>query len=914
MTRRALLPIRWLPAVLLLAAAAVASFAAAATTPAQTFTLPNGLTVVLQEDHRIPTAVIATRFAVGAKDEAPGRTGFAHLFEHLMFMGTHRVPGNLFDVTMESEGGENNASTSNDRTTYYSWGPVEMLPTLLWLDADRLQQLGDAMTQEKLDLQRNVVRNERRQSYENQPYGLAELALPEMMYPKGHPYHHPVIGAHEDLEAATLQDVKDFFASWYVPGNATLVVVGDIDPAAVRATIEQTFGAVPARPLPPRLSAEPVTLASEVRRLMTDDVEYPRLTLAWHSPARFADGDAAMSMAARLLAGSPSARLEKRLRIDRPLAQEVAAYQDSRELGSLFVVEVVAAPGADLEEIKRETLAVLDELERDGPSPDELARLQATFEAGFRRRAESMLGRAIQMTDYRHFLGEADAFDRDLARTTSLTPAAVRDALRAVIGPGRADLRVLPAGAAVAAASLDVKPAPYPTPAFAAPAVESFRLPNGATVDFVARPGTGLFAGNLVVAGGDRLLPPDKAGLATLTATLLTAGAGGRDAAAFAAAVEAIGAQVRASAARESFTVSVQGLAPRLDATLDLFADAVLRPGLAQPDFDRERRLQAARIQARADEPTAVARLVTSAVLRGRDDWRGRPLDGWAATVGALSLDDARAAAAALLDPARARFVFVGDVTRPQLEAALARRFGKWRAATGATRLATPPDAPAPAPVVAPGTLVLVDRPGAPQTVISIGRTAGAPDDAGRADRLCVSTLFGGTFTSRLMQNLREKNGYTYGARCAITESGSLSTLSASSSVQTAVTAAALGEFRQEFTGLAGGNVTEQEIGKAVRTARRNLVETTETTAGLAGALAEYVANGRPVDALAGEIEALGGVTLERANAFARSGLYDWKGLIVVLVGDREKVLPQLREAGFPEPVVADAEGRLLAP
>lgn len=906
---------RQIPPALVVLAVLVAG-AVARPAPVETYTLPNGLTVVLQEDHRLPTAVIATRFAVGSKDEAPGRTGFAHLFEHLMFMGTHRVPGNQFDMIMEGEGGENNASTSEDRTTYYSWGPVEILPTLMWLDADRLQQLGDAMTQEKLDLQRNVVRNERRQGYENRPYGVADLALPEMLWPQGHPYRHTVIGEHADLEAATLSDVKDFFATWYVPGNAVLAVVGDFDAARARETIATTFGAVPASPLPPRPGAAPVKLDAETRRLLTDNVDAPKLILAWHSPALYAEGDAALTLVGRLLAGSPSARLNRRLQIDRQLAREVDAYQDSRELGSAFTIEVVAAPGADLEEIKRETLAAIAELQRDGPAPDELGRLQAVFEAGFRRRAESMLGRAVSLTDYRHALGQADAFEWDLARYATLTPAAVRDAARASLGAGRADLRVLPKGADVAGADLDQRPSLYEPRPFSAPAIESFRLSNGLQVDFAPRPGCGLIAGSLVATGGDRLLPAQKAGLAALTAEMLTAGAAGRDAAGYAAAVEALGASIEARAGREALTVSLQGLAPRLDATLDLLADAVLRPNLASADFDRERKLLLARLEARAEEPRAVSRLAAAALLHGREDWRGRPLEGWSTTVGALTLDDVRAAAPLLLDPARARLVFVGDVTRAQLEESLAQRFGKWkgkggRAASDAASDATEPPS---AGSVAPGNIALVDRPGAPQTVIRVTRALNAPDAAERADRLCVTTLLGGTFTSRLNQNLREKHGYTYGAGCAIEQEGSLHTLGASSSVQTAVTGAALDEFRREFEGLATGNVTDAEASKAVLASRRNLIEVTETAAGLARSLTAYAIQGRPIDSLQGEIDAVEGVDVARANAYARSGIHEWNGLLVVLVGDRETILPQLRAAGFPEPIAVDAEGRLLAP
>ncbi len=896
-------------AVSAVSAAPAAPPAGATPFPTTTFTLPNGLTVILQEDHRLPVAVIATRFGVGAKDEAPGRTGFAHLFEHLMFMGTKRVPGNQFDMIMESEGAENNAFTSTDRTGYYSFGPAETLPTLLWLDADRLQALGENMTQEKVDLQRSVVRNERRQSYENAPYGAAELVLPEMLWPAGHPYYHAVIGKHEDLQAATLQDVKDFFDTWYVPANAITVVAGDFDPAQARAAIEATFGAVPARPVPQHAVVEPYTMRAEVRRLITDKVEFPKLYLTWHAPAAYADGSAAMDFAGRILAGSPSARLDRRLKLDRQLAQEVAAYVDDRELGSLFQIEITAAPGADLEEIKRETLAVLADLARDGPTTEELARLQAQFEAGFRQRAQSVLGRSLAMTDYYHYFGRADGFAQDLARYTALTPAAVRDAVRAVFGPGRADLRVLPVDAAVADANLDQKPELFAPRPFTAPEVESFKLPNGIAVDFLPRPGSGLFAGTLLASGGERLLPADKAGLGALTATLLTCGAAGKDATGYAAAVEALGARVTAQPGRESTSVTVHGLVSRLEPTLDLFADAILHPNLADPDFNREKGMLKARIAARSDEPAAVARLAGGALLYGRDDPRGRPVEGYEATVEAITPADVKSAASRLLDPSRARFVFAGDCTRAQLEAALSGRFGKWKGSGGGAAL--PPVAP---PAPATTRVAMVDRPGAPQTVIYLLRTVPPAEGPDRATRACVNTLFGGSFTSRLMQNLREKNGYTYGARSAFVHDGSRTAFIASSSVQTTVTGAALTEFRNEFQKLAGGGVEAPEVAKSIRTTRRNFVENAETVGGLTAAVVDFANNGRPVDSLGRDIDALAIVTPEQVNALAVSGLFTWDDMMIVLVGDRATVLPQLKTAGISEPVTVDVEGRVARP
>jgi predicted Zn-dependent peptidase len=368
--------------------------------------------------------------------------------------------------------------------------------------------------------------------------------------------------------------------------------------------------------------------------------------------------------------------------------------------------------------------------------------------------------------------------------------------------------------------------------------------------------------------------------------------------------------------------VHLSGLSARLEPTLDLLADACQRPNLAAADFDRERQLQLAGIAARADNPNAVARTAGAALLYGPEDWRGRPLEGSLATVGALALADVQAAAARLLEPSRARFVFAGDCTRAQLESALAKRFGKWRGEKGAGGASAPADAPratsaAPPPApgagaAAPGAIVLVDRPGAAQTVINIARAVAPAEGEELAARTCINTFFGDSFTSRLNQNLREEHGYTYGARSSFGESCGQHQLMAASAVQTPVTGAALAEFREEFAALAGGDVREAELAKAVETVRYDLVRSAETTGSLAGTLTGLVSDGRPLDALGRLASALESLTLADLNGLATSGLYAWDALTIVIVGDAEAVVPQLVDAGFGEPRRVDPEGRPL--
>lgn len=415
----------------------------------ETFQLPNGLTVVLLEDHGLPEVVVDTWFAVGSKDEAPGQRGFAHLCERLMSVGTARVPGNAFDQLMERGGGANSASTSPDRTRSFSRGPSWLLPTLLWLDAERLAALDEHLSAEMLARQHEIVRTERRRNTENVPYGKVELLLPAALYPPEHPYHHPVIGSPADLEAARLDDVLAFFREFYVPASATLVVAGDFEAREARGLIERTFGTLENRPAPTRARGPEATLASEVRVLAGDrvggDIQFQKLLLAWHSPAAYGPGDAELELLATILAEGSSSRLDQRLVLDLCLAQEVEASQRSAELGSVFVIEALATPGADLDRIEHEILAVLAELQRDGPSEAELRQASARARARFLGRMESLLARAEAVQAYRRFFGAADGFQRDLERRTGATREDLRDVARAVFAAGRVDLRILPA-------------------------------------------------------------------------------------------------------------------------------------------------------------------------------------------------------------------------------------------------------------------------------------------------------------------------------------------------------------------------------------------------------------------------------------------------------------------------------------
>lgn len=392
-------------------------------------TLPNGLRVIFHVDHTVPTAVVNLSYRVGSRFEPKRRTGFAHLFEHLMFMGTKRAPTKAFDAWMEASGGWNNAWTSEDRTDYYDVGPSQVLPLLLWLEADRLGELGPLMTREKLDAQREVVRNERRQTSENQPYGKADLRLPELLFPEGHPYHHPVIGSHADLEAASVDDVKQFFATHYTASNASLVVAGDFDPAATRALVVRYFGGLPTVPRAsdPGLPKDAPKLSSVVRETMTDAVELPRVTFAWPSPKHFAKGDAELDVLAQVLAGTKASRLTERLVFKEKLAQRVEAYQASGALESRFVVEVTARPGASLSTLEAHVAEELERVRTKDATEAEVSRAKVGIETSLMTRLESVRERASLLNAYEEETGDPGYLSKDLARYRAVTPRDLRE-------------------------------------------------------------------------------------------------------------------------------------------------------------------------------------------------------------------------------------------------------------------------------------------------------------------------------------------------------------------------------------------------------------------------------------------------------------------------------------------------------
>ncbi|HET7563354.1 MAG TPA: pitrilysin family protein [Gemmatimonadaceae bacterium] len=411
------------------------------------YTLPNGLTVLLHEDHSVPLVAVETWYHVGSSDEQPGRTGFAHLFEHIMFMGSEHVPVGQFDKWLEAAGANNNGSTTQDRTNYYEWGPSSMLPLALWLDADRMGWLLPTMDQAKVDLQRDVVKNERRQSVDNVPYGRADETILAALFPANHPYHHDVIGSMDDLSAATLQDVQHFFRTYYVPNNATLAVVGDFNRDSAKTWIGRYFDAIPrGTEAAPRPTVPSFTVARDTFLVLEDRVQIPRLYEAWHTVKIFHPDDAALDVLAYILAGDKSSRLYKDLVYEQQVAQDVSAYQESMHLDGLF--QIVVTPKPDQTPAKMAALvnSEVQQVIDHGITPRELARAKNTIRAQFLDRLASDLGVASQLSLYDYYAGTPDYVQQDAARYDKVTAADVQRVARTYLGQHKVVLTVVPEG------------------------------------------------------------------------------------------------------------------------------------------------------------------------------------------------------------------------------------------------------------------------------------------------------------------------------------------------------------------------------------------------------------------------------------------------------------------------------------
>jgi zinc protease len=875
--------------------------------PYTKFVLPNGLTVIVQEDHKAPIVAVNIWYHVGSKNETKGKTGFAHLFEHLMFNGSENANTDWFKALEKLGATDMNGTTNTDRTNFFQNVPTAALDQVLWLESDRMGWLVNAVDQPRLDEQRGVVQNEKRQG-QNQPYSIAWDIITASTYDADHPYGHTVIGELADLDAASLTDVKDWFKNYYGPSNATLVLAGDITPAQAKAKVEQYFGAIPSGPPVARQKVWVAKRTGHQRAVAQDRVAQARWYRVWNTPEAGSEDADYLSLLSDVLASDKTARLYKRLVYDDQIATAVSAFNADGEIGSTFHLQVTAKPGVSLAQIE----AVVDEemarLLKDGPTPAELNKIKVDRLAGFVRGAERIGGfggKSDILAESQVFHGSPDAYKKTLERWRTATPAQVKAAANRWLTDGDFTLEITPFEPKEMALPEGKRAGPPPVGEIAAPTFDKYEtstLSNGMKVVLARRTAVPIVELNMIFPGGYSDLPAGDRSVASLTLAMMDEGAGARDALAISRTQSELGASLQTAGGSLYSTVYLSAMKAKLDPSLDLLADVVLRPTFPQAELDRLRKLEMANLARSKTQPQSIASRVFQTKAYGESHPFGRLVTE--ETLNSVSREDLVAFHDGKIKPQGAIIVAVGDITMPELTQKLEARFAAWKSAP------TPTRAPIPAASPAQKAIYLVDKPGAQQSVIMAAIPAPPRDEADERAIELMNNVFGGAFVSRLNMNLREDKHWSYGASSFVQGTVGPRVFVASSGVQTDKTKESMVEFKKELDGAAGANpITEAELTKAQQDMIQSLPGQWETGGAVANSLASLYTLDRPANFWDTYAPGLKAVDVKAVNAAAKK-IIKADQVIWVVVGDRAKIEKDLVGLGYGPVIVVDADGK----
>ena len=917
-------------------AAAAAGETVGRLVPVQTYTLDNGLTVVFHLDRSDPVTAVVLAAHVGSARETPGRTGFAHLFEHRFFLNSENLgPGGLDAMSARIGGSGANGSTSFDATDYLQTVPNDALEKMIWAEADKLGYFINTVTDAVLAKEKQVVKNEKRQSNDNRPYGHTFGVILEAMFPEGHPYSWPVIGSLADLDAATLDDVREFYRRWYTPNNSTLVIAGDFDPDQARGWVQKYFGEIPRGPEAAKSPPMPANMTRTVRLMHEDNfATLPELTLAFPAVNEIHPDRAALEVLAQYLTDGKEAPLNAVLIDEARLTSSVNADHSGEELAGMFTVSVRAFDGKDLDEVQTALDRAFARFEAEGVDTDALARIKTLQEAGYYRSLDSVLGKGRMLARGMATTGDPVLIDTYLGQLRAVSADDVMRVYRTYLAgrphvatsfvpKGKPELAlegstvarvveepiVQGAEAAVdpnaetasftrTASGFDrtVEPPYGPAPVVTPPTVWTATVGQGLKVSGIRNDETPLARFELSIDGGRLLDDPAKPGAAALTARLLDRGTAFRTPAELENAFKALGASVRVMAGDERFIISGSTLARNLPATLDLVTEMLTRPRWDPAEVELARAATLSDIQDARAQPNAIAGRLMNLVVFGPDHILSRNAQGTETSVAALSVEDLKAYLAAL-SPAQARFRVVGDVDQTAATAALASLGRAW----------TTPARPLPT-YAAPSRpdaskIYFYDVPDAKQSVIIFGAPALRRADADFYPAQVMNyRLGGGGFASRLTQQLREGHGYTYGVSSGFTGGLSQGRFALSSSVRSNVTLEA-STLARDILRDYGATFTAEDLEVTRSAMGKSRARAFETAGGKLGVLANIGDFGLPADYLATEAAVIDGMTIEQIRALADRWI-DTDQMIYVVVGDAASQVERLKALGYGDPVL----------
>jgi zinc protease len=881
--------------------------------PYTRFVLKNGLTVLVHEDHKTPVVAVNTWYHVGSKNEKIGKTGFAHLFEHLMFSGSENFNKTYINA-MESIGATNlNGTTNTDRTNYFENVPTSMLDHTLFAESDRMGHLLGVLDQKKLDLQRGVVQNEKRQG-ENQPYGVTRQLLVENTYPVGHPYSWTVIGSMKDLEAASMDDVKEWFKTYYGPNNVTLVLAGDITPEQAREKVEKYFGDIPAGPPLAKHEAWIAKRTGTHRGTVQDRVPQARIYRVWNVPGAHTETEPLLDLAAEILGGGKTSRFYKRLVYKDQLATSATAANQSAEISGQFALTLTARPGADVRKMEAAADEELRALLKNGPTATELELARTAILASYTRvveRVGGFGGKSDLLAQCQTYTGNPDCYKDYLKAIKAATPAAVQKAMKEWVSDGDYVLDVQPFPNDLSTtAKLDRSKGPElgKAESLSLPPMQKATLSNGLRVVLAERHAAPVVNFSMMIDGGFASDTADMPGVARLALRMLEEGTPSRGSIQIGEDFAAVGANFSTGANLDGSTVQLNALKATMPRALDIYADVLLHPAFAQNELERLKKDQLAAIQREKSNPNAMGSRVIPALVYGKGHAYAAPLSGSGTetAIARVTREDLVKYHHAWFKPNNATLLVVGDTTLAEIVPLLEKKFGAWKSGD------VPKKNVAEAKPIDKPVVYLMDKPGAQQSVIHAVQLAPPRNSPDALPLQVVNNIFGGTFSSRINMNLREDKHWSYGVGAFLPAAVGQRLYMSTSPVQTDKTRESLQELVKEYAGIAGEKpITAAELANAQANETLGLPGKFETAGQLSSAYSTILQYKLPESYFNSFTNDVISMTPEQANALASRVIVPGK-LMWVVVGDLSKIESGVRELNLGEVRKIDADGNPL--
>jgi zinc protease len=901
--------------------------------PFEKFKLPNGLTVVLNVDKSDPIAALAIYYHVGSSREVPGKTGFAHLFEHMMFQKSENVGEDQFFKNIQGAGGTLNGSTNQDRTNYFEVIPKNALEMAIWMESDRMGYLTNTVTKTSLANQQNVVQNEKRESVDNAAYGFNQEIIAKNLYPKGHPYSWTVIGEMEDLTGATVEDVKAFHKRFYAPDNATLVISGDINKEEIKALVNKYFGEIPSGANIEKRGPIPVSLSSITRLYHEDNfAKAPQLTMVFPSIERYSKDSYALNFLADLLAGTKKSPLYTVLVKEKKLTSRVMARNNSQELAGSFTISVTANPDINLTNVEKAVLEGLEKFEKDGFSEEDLTRIKAGYETRFYNSFASVQGKAFQFAEYTMNTGDPEYYKKDLAAIQYVTMADVKSAYNKYIkGKNFVETSFVPKGqinliaegsknsgiveedvtkaAEVKAdttkeepivktpTKLDrsVKPVIGPDPEVTIPAPWKESLSDGMKVSGIVQNELPLVQYSIIIDGGHMLDKVEKAGVANLVAAMMNEGTKNKTPEELEDAIGLLGASIRVSSSNEDISVEVSSMAKNFEKTLALVQEILLEPRWDSEQFALAKSRIINNLKRNAASPDYLASSTLNKLMFG-DNILAIDATGTEASVSAITIDDLKEYYNKYFSPSISRFLFVGDIDQIKVKAALADLNKKWQpkeVVIPKIKVPGPPDK---------SQIYFVDVPGAKQSVISIGTPSLPRTDPDFYPATVANYKLGGSFNGIFNLILREDKGFTYGARSNFNGAKNYGTFIATSRVRTNSTLESVTIFKTEMEKYRK-NIPQEYIDFTKSSLLKNNALRFETLGNLLSMLNTMTSFNLPTDFIKQEEKFIQGITVEKLLQLADKYI-DPSKMYYVVVGDAKTQLDDLEKVGLGKPLL----------